>query len=235
MLHYASSQGVGFPGVWSWGVDKPVLTDRERALRVHAALAEVYPATRSLLRFANGFELLIAVILSAQTTDVQVNKVTPELFARYPTPRDLAAAKLDDLEQLLRPVGFFRSKARNARAAAGALLEGFGAKVPDSIEQLIGLPGVGRKTANVIVSQLYGKPGVVVDTHFMRVTQRLALTEHKDPHKIEREVRALLPESELSGFSMRLNYHGRYCCTARRPACAECPVMVLCPYPEKAL
>lgn len=214
-------------------MDKPELNNRERAQRVHALLSELYPETKPLLRYANGFELLVAVILSAQTTDAQVNKVTPALFSAYPTPQALAAAGTEELERLLRPVGFFRGKSRNIRAAAAELLERFGGVVPDSIEVLVTLPGVGRKTANVIVAHLYGKPGVIVDTHFARVTRRLGFTAAEDPQRIEREIRRLLPESELTAFSMRLNYHGRSCCTARRPRCVECPVRALCPFPDK--
>jgi len=211
------------------------LSDSERAVRVHALLAEIYPDTRSPLWFETGFQLLTAVILSAQTTDVQVNKIAPALFAAYPDAETLASADLAELEGILRPVGFFRSKARNIRATAAALLDQFGGEVPREIEALTTLPGVGRKTANVVVSQLFGTPGIAVDTHVMRVTRRLGLTESQDPVKIEYEMRALLPEDELSGFSMRINFHGRNCCTARRPACGECPVRRLCPYPEKNL
>ncbi len=208
------------------------MDDRERALQVHAVLAEIYPDTRSPLWFENGFQLLTAVILSAQTTDAQVNRIAPRLFAAYPDAETLAAADLLDLERILRPVGFFRSKARNIRATAAALLERFGGEVPRGIEDLTTLPGVGRKTANVVVSQLFGVPGIAVDTHVMRVTQRLGLTESKDPVAIEHEMRALIPDDQLSGFSMRINFHGRNCCTARRPACDDCPVRRFCPYPE---
>ncbi|HUX51057.1 MAG TPA: endonuclease III [Spirochaetia bacterium] len=206
-----------------------------RALAIVTALKAEYPDLRPLLDFRNPFELLIAVILSAQTTDAQVNQITPALFRRFPCPEDLAGAEVAEIELLVHSTGFFRTKARNIRGAAGAIVEKHAGQVPDSMEELVALPGVGRKSANVILSHIYGVPGIIVDTHFSRVVRRLGLTAEKEPERIERDVDTFLPENVQTDFSMAVNYHGRYCCTARSPACHRCVVATLCEFSPKNL
>ena len=175
------------------------------------------------------FELLIAVILSAQCTDEQVNKVTPGLFAAYPDPESLAAADVADVEALVRTTGFFRAKAAHIVATAQMLVAEYGSVVPDTIERLTRLPGVGRKTANLIVSVCYGKPGIVVDTHVLRTARRLGLAPTDDPAKSERLLGASLPPERWTAFSYALNRHGKFVCTARKPACDGCPLASICP------
>jgi endonuclease-3 len=175
------------------------------------------------------FQLLIATILSAQTTDRSVNSITPELFRRYPTAADLAAADPAVVEELIKPTGFFRTKTRRIIAASRKLVEGFGGEVPGSMEDLVSLPGIGRKTANVILGVGFGVPGFPVDTHVTRLTNRLKLTASKDPVKIERQVCAIVPKEEWTGLSLRLILHGRRVCIARRPRCEECLLNDFCP------
>lgn len=210
------------------------MTESERSRRVLELLRHEYPSLKPLLSFSNAFELLISVILSAQTTDAQVNEVTPALFRRYPTAAALAEAPQAELEELVRPTGFFRSKAGNIKNAAAALVENYGGEIPQSIEELVKLPGVGRKSANAVAGTLFGVPAIIVDTHFSRVCRRLELTSESAPERIERDLAAIVPERERTDFSMAVNYHGRYCCTARKPECGRCPVRSLCPYPERA-
>ncbi len=204
-----------------------------RALEILDSLKDEYPNAAPLLHYRNPFELLVSVILSAQTTDAQVNRITPELFRRYPGPEELAAAVPEDVEQLVHSVGFFRTKARNIRAAAHVVAHEYGGVLPDTIEKLVRIPGVGRKSANVLLSHVFEKPGIIVDTHFSRVTRRLGLTGQTDPERIERDVAAFLPPDSRTSFSMTVNYHGRYCCKARRPECFRCVVRRLCDYPQK--
>lgn len=211
------------------------MTTAERAAQILAILEREYPDATPLLDYRNPFELLIAVILSAQTTDAQVNSVTPELFRRFPGPRELAAAPLQDLERIIHAVGFFRAKARNIRGAAAMLVEQFGGTVPDSIDRLVTLPGVGRKSANVVISHIYALPAIIVDTHFSRVTRRLGLTESTEPAKLERDVGTILAESSWTAFSMCVNYHGRRCCMARKPECFRCAVRALCLFEPKTV
>lgn len=175
------------------------------------------------------FQLLIATILSAQTTDRSVNSITPELFRRYPTAADLAAADPAVVEELIKPTGFFRTKTRRIIAASRKLVEGFGGKVPGNMDDLVSLPGIGRKTANVILGVGFGVPGFPVDTHVTRLTNRLKLTASKDPVKIERQVCAIVPKEEWTGLSLRLILHGRRVCIARRPRCEECILSDFCP------
>lgn len=196
-------------------------------------LEKEHPEAKPLLNFRNPFELLIATILSAQCTDERVNLVTVELFLRYPDPHSLARAPLDELEELVRSTGFFRNKAKGIRGASQALVERFGGNMPGTIEELTSLPGVGRKTANVVAGRCFGVPAVIVDTHFRRVAVRLGLSKAEDPDKIEMELRKLVPEAVQTRFSQVLNFHGRYCCKARKPDCPECAVAGLCPYPDK--
>lgn len=206
---------------------------KRRAARVRAVLRARYPEVRPQLLHRNPFELLIATILSAQCTDRQVNRVTPALFRELPGPRDFAAAPLSRIEALVRPTGFYRNKARNIKACSRALLAGHGGEVPRTLEELVRLPGVGRKTANVVLGAAFGIPGIVVDTHVARLARRLGLTAERDPRRIEQDLMAIIPRSEWSAFSLRLVFFGREVCTARRPRCPGCPLVSLCPYPGK--
>jgi endonuclease-3 len=191
-------------------------------------LAEIYPPACEL-DHRNGFELTIATILSAQTTDRSVNLVGPELFGRYPAPADLAAADPAEVERIIKPTGFFRAKTRTIIGCAQALVERFGGEVPRSMEELTTLPGIGRKTANVILGVAYDVPGFAVDTHVTRLTNRLRLVDTKDPVKIEQIVCRLVPPVEWTGLSLRLILHGRRVCEARRPRCEECVLNDFCP------
>ena len=175
------------------------------------------------------FEMLIATILSAQTTDRSVNLVTPALFARYPTAADLAAADPADVERMIKPTGFFRAKTRAIISAARQLVDRFGGEVPARLDDLVTLPGIGRKTANVVLGVAFGTPGFAVDTHVTRLTNRLGLVATRDPVKIERYVTKMIPASEWTGFSLRLILHGRRVCVARRPRCEECVLNDFCP------
>jgi len=207
-------------------------TAKGRARETAARLAREYPGdARSLcaLRHENAFQLTVATILSAQTTDERVNQVTPALFARLPTPEAMAAADPAELEALIRPTGFFRSKTRSLLGMATALVDRFGGEVPTALEDLVTLPGVGRKTANVIRSVDFGLPGLPVDTHVGRLSRRLALTAETDPVKVERDLCALLPRAEWGVFSLRLILHGRRVCVARKPRCVQCVLADFCP------
>lgn len=206
------------------------MSPTERAHAVFERLDPLYPDKRPLLHYASPFELLIAVILSAQTTDAQVNRVTPELFRRYPTPEELAQAEPADLESLIYSTGFYRSKAKSIRAAARSLAEEHDGRVPNTMAGLTKMPGVGRKTANVLLGVLYDEPSIVVDTHFARVVRRIGLTDSKQPEQIERAMRDILPRDIQTDFSMVINFHGRYVCTARAPRCPECPIASVCLY-----
>lgn len=208
--------------------------ETERALRILEVLQGEFPDLSPPLNYRNGFELLIGVILSAQTTDAQVNKITPQLFERFPTPDALGAAPIDAVESIIRSTGFFRSKAKSITAAAAAIAEQHRGEVPRTIEELVGLPGVGRKSANAVAGALYGVPAIIVDTHFSRVCRRLEFTAQSAPEKIERELAAIVPEAQRTAFSMAVNFHGRACCTARKPQCDRCPIRQWCPYPERS-
>lgn len=212
---------------------KPPRGLRTRAERIRQVLNAVFPDVNTPLRHRNAFELLIATILSAQCTDQQVNRVTGPLFARYPTAAALADAPLADLETLIHSTGFFRSKARHIRACAQRLQKAHGGGVPPRLEDLTRLPGVGRKTANVVLGSAFGVPGIVVDTHVARVSRRLGLTRQRDPVRIEADLMALVPRREWSAFSLRLIFFGRATCHARRPDCPACPLTAWCPYPDK--
>lgn len=212
-----------------------------RARRINRELAEVYPYAHPELDFRNPFELLVATVLSAQTTDLRVNQTTPALFAQYPTPEDLAAAVPEEIEELIRPTGFFRAKTKSIMGLAAALRDDFGGEVPGRLEDLVKLPGVGRKTAFVVLGNAYGVPGITVDTHFMRLARRFGWTESDDPVKIEAEVAEIFPKSDWTMLSHRVIFHGRRMCHARKPACGACPITHLCPAygegetdPEKA-
>lgn len=202
---------------------------RTRALKIARFLGERYPVTRLPLRHRNPLQLLVATILSAQCTDAQVNKVTPALFARYKTAADFAAAEPTELEGLIRSTGFYRQKARAIIRMARTLEEKFGGIVPRTMDDLLQLHGVGRKTANVIIGGAFGRPGMVVDTHVRRISQRWGFTVNHDPARIERDLMALLPPEMWSDFSLRVIYFGREICSAKRPQCAGCPIKRLCP------
>ena len=212
-----------------------------RARRINRELAEVYPYAHPELDFRNPFELLVATVLSAQTTDLRVNQTTPALFAAYPTPEDMAAASPEHLEELIRPTGFFRMKAKSLLGLSQALRDNFGGEVPGRLEDLVTLPGVGRKTANVVLGNAFGVPGITVDTHFGRLVRRWKWTEQQDPEKVEAEICAIFPKSEWTMLSHRVVFHGRRICHAQKPACGACPIAPLCPAygegetdPEKA-
>jgi endonuclease-3 len=192
-------------------------------------LREAYPAAITELAHVDPFQLLVAVILSAQTTDKLVNLITPELFRRYPTAADLAAADPAAVEALIKPTGFFRAKTRSIIAASQKLVELFGGVVPNNIEDLVTLPGIGRKTANVILGVGFALPGFAVDTHVERLTNLLKLTSSRDPVKIERQVCSIVPREEWTGLSLRLILHGRRICIARRPRCEQCVLNDFCP------
>jgi len=200
-----------------------------RARRVHRALAERYPDARCELDFSSPFELLVATVLSAQTTDQRVNGVTPALFARWPDAVALAGADRAELEAVLRPTGFFRAKAETLECLADRLVADFDGRVPGRLPELVTLPGVGRKTANVVLGDAFGVPGTTVDTHVGRLARRLGWTEETDPVAVERDVDALFARRDLTILSHRLIFHGRRTCHARRPACGACPVRRDCP------
>jgi endonuclease-3 len=201
---------------------------RTRALLTVERLREAYPAVTELAH-EDPFQLLIATILSAQTTDKMVNLVTPKLFARYPTAFDLAAADPAEVEAIIKPTGFFRAKTRAIIAASRKLVELFGGVVPARIEDLVLLPGIGRKTANVILGVGFNVPGFAVDTHVIRLTNRLKLASTTDPVKIERQITSMVPNEEWTGLSLRLILHGRRICIARKPKCEECILNDFCP------
>jgi endonuclease-3 len=192
-------------------------------------LATEYPDAVCALVHDDPFQLLVATILSAQTTDERVNSVTPALFRRYPTPEDLAAAEPGELEELIHPTGFFRNKAKSLLGMATALVERHGGKVPGSMEELTALPGVGRKTANVIRSVALDLPGLPVDTHVGRLSRRLGMTTETDPVKVEHELNAMIPPPERGRFSLRMIDHGRRVCLARSPRCEDCVLNDYCP------
>lgn len=196
---------------------------------MYRILHDTYPYARAELDFTSPLELLVATVLSAQTTDVGVNKVTPTLFTRYPTAADYAAADRTELETLIAPTGFFRAKADALIKLGGALVERFGGEVPSAMADLVTLPGVGRKTANVVLGNAFGVPGLTVDTHFGRLVRRFGWTEETDPVKVEAAVAQLLPRRDWTMASHVIIFHGRRICHARKPACGVCPIAGLCP------
>jgi len=206
---------------------------KTRADRIRKILKERYPDVKTPLLHETPFQLLVATILSAQCTDMQVNRVTGKLFNRFKIPEDFAAAPLKSIEAFIRPTGFFHNKARNIKNCSRALLVNHKGKVPETLEELIELPGVGRKTANVILGAVFGKPGIVVDTHVGRISRRLELTDKRDPVKIEFDLMKIMPKREWSDFSLRLIFFGREICTARNPKCPTCPINNLCPWKFK--
>jgi endonuclease III len=200
-----------------------------RARKIDRVLAETYPDARTELDFDNAFELLVVTVLSAQTTDKRVNAVRPALFAVYPDAVAMAGADRARLETLIQPTGFFRAKTESLLKLSQALVERYGGEVPGTLADLVTLPGVGRKTANVVLGNAFGVPGITVDTHFGRLARRFGLTEETDPVKVEHEVGALFPKRDWTMLSHHLIWHGRRVCHARKPACGACPVARWCP------
>ena len=209
------------------------MTLKSRTDRIRQILRTRYPRVTTQLAHRNPFELLVSTILSAQCTDKQVNAVTPALFRALPGPRDVAEAPIETIEGLVHSTGFFRNKARNIQKCARALLANHGGEVPQTLPALVALPGVGRKTANVVLGAAFGIPGIVVDTHVARISRRLGLTRHRDPVKIEFDLMAIVPRRAWNGFSLHLVYFGRDVCRARKPLCPDCPLDKWCPYPDK--
>jgi endonuclease-3 len=211
----------------------PTLDRHERLRAIAKTLQRSMPTPKMELDHRSPWELLVATILSAQCTDQRVNQVTPTLFRRYPGPAELAAANPSELEQLIRSTGFFKSKAKHLMGCGKAVTERFNERVPQTMEELITLPGVGRKTANVILGNAFGQPGIVVDTHVKRVAKRLGLTKSDNPDLVERDLQQLTPKSQWTAVSQRLLLHGRYICLARKPQCRTCPIYRHCPWKEK--
>ena len=209
---------------------------QERANDIVVRLKQMYPKAKCSLDFTNAFELLIATMLSAQSTDVRVNIVTKSLFRKYPDPAAFAAASQVEMERDVRQTGFFRNKAKAVIAASKAIIEKHAGEVPKTMEELTALPGVGRKTANVVLGNAFNiRVGIVVDTHVARVSARLGLSANSDPVKIEEDLMKLIPQKEWTVFSHRLIYHGRQICIARKPKCSECRLNELCPSAEAPL
>jgi endonuclease III len=202
---------------------------RARTDATLAALADLYPDARCALTHESAYQLLVATILSAQCTDERVNMVTPAVFVKYPTPGDLAVANQEDVEGLVRSTGFFRSKAKNLIGMAQAVESRFGGEIPTELDDFVTLPGVGRKTGNVVRSVWYGLPGLPVDTHVTRLSHRLRLTAEDDPVKIEADLGGMVPPEDRGLFSLRLIEHGRQVCDARKPRCGECALAGFCP------
>jgi len=208
---------------------RPDTTLVRRARKIDRVLAETYPDARCELDFDNPFELLVVTVLSAQTTDRRVNAVRPALFAAYPDAVAMAAAEREKLEAIIQPTGFFRAKTESLLKLSQALVERYDGQVPAKLEELVTLPGVGRKTANVVLGNAFGIPGITVDTHFGRLSRRLGFTEETDPVKAEHAVGALFPKKDWTMLSHHLIWHGRRVCHARNPACGACPVAKWCP------
>ena len=208
----------------------PKITAEESSARsIYRILTKEYPDARCELDFNSPLELLIATVLSAQCTDVRVNAVTPVLFKRFPTLETLAASKLSEVEEIIYSTGFFRSKAKNIKGLANRILNDFGGEVPNDLAHLVTLPGVGRKTANVVLGNAFGIPGLTVDTHFGRLSRRFGWSTATDPVKVENDVAKLIPEKEWTLLSHKLIWHGRRICHSRKPECGICPLAKLCP------
>ena len=207
---------------------------KKRAAEILRGLRSLYPDSDCALHHMDPLQLLVATILSAQCTDERVNQVTPALFRRYPTAADYAAADPDDLSELIRPTGFFRNKTKSLIGLGIALARLHAGKVPDEMDQLVKLPGVGRKTANVVLGTWFGKPAIPVDTHVIRLVDRLGLSGNTDPVKIEYDLQRILPEKDWTFGSQALIWHGRRVCKARRPDCDGCELRLLCPYPSRS-
>ncbi len=209
------------------------LDHQNRIDQICSILKATYPKIKTQLHHKNPFELLIATILSAQCTDRQVNGVTGHLFTAFPTPSKLATASLKSIEAIIHSTGFYHNKARHIKNCARALVDHHNAAVPCTLPELIRLPGVGRKTANVVLGAAFGIPGIVVDTHVARISRRLGLTQNQNPEKIEFDLMRIIPEKEWNDFGLRLIYFGREFCRAKKPVCPACPLTTVCPFPEK--
>jgi endonuclease III len=210
-----------------------MIKDRKRTDKIRKILRTTYPEVKTQLDYQNPFQLLVATILSAQCTDKQVNRVTRTLFKKLPTPKAFAEAPITMIEELIHSTGFFRNKAKSIQNCAAALMEQHHGNVPGTLEALVKLPGVGRKTANVVLGAAFNIPGIVVDTHVSRISQRLDLTDHQDPVKIEFDLMEQMPKRAWKDFSLHLIYFGRETCSARNPKCGQCPMERLCNYPGK--
>lgn len=206
------------------------MTTKEKAQLICSELEKIYPSAECSLTYTKPYELLIATRLSAQCTDARVNIVTKELFKRYPDLQSFAQADIEELENYVRPCGFYRNKARSIKEMAEQIISEFDGEVPDTMEKLTSLSGVGRKTANLILGDVYGKPAIVTDTHCIRITGRLGLTDNKEPHKVENDLRSIIPEEAGSDFCHRLVNFGREICKARKPACEICTLSRYCRY-----
>ena len=202
---------------------------RKRAMAIYRILSKRYPSVRCELDFKNPLQLLIATVLSAQCTDKRVNAVTPALFKRYKNASDFAGANLRELQTLIKSTGFYRAKAKNIKGLATKIVTEHNGKVPYKLEELVKLPGVGRKTANVVLGHAFDTPGITVDTHFGRLSRRFGWTKENDPVKVEFEVMELIPRKEWTNLSQRMIWHGRRICHSRKPACGDCPLAKLCP------
>jgi len=208
---------------------------KSRIKKILEILRTTYPDVKTALHHRSPLQMLIATILSAQCTDERVNKVTKSLFKKLRTAKDFAEVSLPDLEEMVRSTGFFRNKAKNIKGCCTMLVDTYEGEVPQSMEALVKLPGVARKTANVVLGSSFGIPGVVVDTHVKRLSQRIGLTQEKDPVKIEFDLMALIPKKDWIGFSHQMIWHGRRLCTARKPKCPECPLLKLCDYGSEGI
>jgi endonuclease-3 len=200
-----------------------------RAKAIYCQLTKSYPNVRCELDYNSAFQLLVATVLSAQCTDKRVNQTTPALFNKYPNPKKMSKADLKDIQRLVKSTGFFRAKAKNIKALSNKIMEDFDGDVPSNLEDLITLPGVGRKTANVVLGHAFGIPGITVDTHFGRLSRRFGWSKQSDPVKVEFEVGELIAEKEWTNLSQRMIWHGRRVCHSRKPACGSCPLAKLCP------
>lgn len=214
---------------------EPTTNEKRNATIIANRLAKVYPEIRTALHYGSAWQLLVATTISAQTTDDNVNRATPGLFGRYPTPEDLATANPDDVEALIYSTGFYRQKTKSIISLSEDLVTNFGGNVPDNLEDLVTLRGVGRKTASVVLAEAFNLPAIAVDTHVNRVSNRLGFTVEADPKKIEQDLKALLPKPRWAKLSMTLIQFGRDICDARRPRCGVCPLVDRCPYPDKLL
>ena len=210
-------------------MDEDLVEKRAKARAIYRLLTKHYPNVHCELDFQTPFQLLVATVLSAQCTDKRVNQVTPTLFGKFGTPRQMAMANSSDLEAIIHPLGFFRSKSQNIKALSERLVTEYNSEVPNQLEELVTLAGVGRKTANVVLGHAFGIPGITVDTHFGRLSRRFGWSAWQDPVKVEHEVGALIKQSEWTNLSQRMIWHGRRICHSRKPACGACPLTALCP------
>jgi len=206
---------------------------KKKAFEIFTILKKEYPDARCLLNYKNPFELLIATILAAQCTDGRVNEVTKTLFSKFPDSKSMAQAEIEELEEIVKPTGFFKNKAKSLKNATFTIIDKFSGNFPDNMKDLVSLPGVGRKTANVVLGNCFGVPVIIVDTHVKRVANRLGLANHKDPDKLEFEIKKLISEEKQTTFSYVINFHGRYTCKARKPACKKCVIAHLCSFPDR--